>query len=281
MKIAVILLIVLTLFFLTIPTAQAADQHGLNYSSLKDQYIKNHPGQVIIPFPWEASTSTKVLPLNYEIPAAPSNNLSINACRNQFEAASLVITAQKDISGIGISVPNLYDEQGNSIPADAINVRIVKAWYQADDLDVYMNHPGSRFLTPELLLKDESLVKVDYVNWTNYLKVTINGVEQYIDTSNPTGTIPDSAKILDAASLQPFSLSTNENKQIWLTVHVPGDTPAGDYFGDITITIPSQSPVVMNFSVTVLPFDLEPAPIEYALYYRGIIPSTPREGINS
>ena len=44
----------------------------------------------------------------------------------------------------------------------------------------------SDYLTPELLLKDDSLVKVDYVTKTNYLKVTINGVEQYIDISNPT-----------------------------------------------------------------------------------------------
>ncbi len=130
--------------------------------------------------------------------------------------------------------------------------------------------PWQIFLAPELLLKDDSLVKVDYVNKTNYLKVTINGVEQYIDISNPTATFPSNAQIHDASSLQPFSLKANENKQIWLTVHVPSNTPAGDYYGNITITTPSEAPVMMNFSVTVLPFDLEPAPVEYGLYYRGV-----------
>ncbi len=45
--------------------------------------------------------------------------------------------------------------------------------------------------------------------------------------------------------------------------------PSGDYYGDITITTPSEAPVLMNLKVTVLPFDLEPAPLEYAIYYTG------------
>ena len=64
----------------------------------------------------------------------------------------------------------------------------------------YRLHPGF-YLTPELLLKDDSLVNVDYVNKTNYLKVTINGSEQYIDISNPTATFPSNAQIHDAPSL--------------------------------------------------------------------------------
>ena len=126
------------------------------------------------------------------------------------------------------------------------------------------------YLTPELLLKDDSLVKVDYVTKTNYLKVTINGVQQYIDISSPTATVPKTAQIRDATTLQPFSLKANENKQIWITVHVPGTTPAGNYSGNITINAPSETPVTMNFSVRVLPFDLEPAPLDYGLYYFGV-----------
>jgi len=252
-----------------------------NYTSLKNEYIKNHPGQSIIPFPWEPSTSIKVLPFNYDIPAAPANNLSITACRDQFESASFIITAQKDLSGIAINVPDLSSAQGNTIPADAINVRLVKAWYQADDTNIYIRHPGSRYLTPELLLKDDNLVKVDYVNKINYLKVTINGVQQYIDISTPTSTFPSNAQIQDTPSLQPFSLAANENKQIWLTAHIPYNTPSGDYYGDITITTPSGTPVIMNVRVTVLPFELEPSPLEYAIYYKGQLTSTPQQGINS
>jgi hypothetical protein len=220
-----------------------------------------------------------VLPVNYNVPAAPGNNISITACQDQFETGSFIITAQKDLSGIAINVPDLSDAQGNTIPADAIDVRLVKVWYQAGDGTII--NTGKRVLTPELLLKDDSLVKVDYVNKINYLKVSINGVQQFIDISNPKGTFPGNAEIYDTPSLQPFSLATNENKQIWLTVHVPDTTPSGDYFGDITITTPSEAPVMMNVKVTVLPFDLEPASVTYAIYYRGKIPPSPTQGINS
>ena len=277
MKKVAMLIVILTIFLVVVPAVQATD-----YASLKTAYINSHPGQAIIPFPWEPSTSVKVLPFNYEIPAAPANNFSITAARNEFEAASFILTAQKDLSGITISVPDLYNSQGNSIPANAINVRTVKVWYQADDKDIWIADHGSelQFLTPELLLKDDSLVKVDYVNKINYLKVTINGTEQYIDISSPTATLPSNAQIHDAPSLQPFSLKTNENKQIWLTVLVPGNTPAGDYYGDITLASPSETPVILNFSVKVLPFDLEPSPIEYAIYYRGTVSSSEKAGIH-
>jgi hypothetical protein len=250
-----------------------------NNASLKNEYIQNHPGQSIIPFPWESSTSIRVLPFNYEIPAAPANNVSITACRDEFESGSFIINARKDLSGIEINIPDLYNAQGNYIPADAINIRLVKVWYQAGEGIQYSMPEG--ILAPELLLKDDSLVMVDYVNRTNYLKVTINGVQQYIEISNRTGTFPDTAEIHDTLSLQPFSLKENENKQVWLTVHIPNTTPSGDYYGDISLTTPSEAPMLMNFKITVLPFDLEPPPLKYGIYYRGTIPVEPREGIHS
>src|SRR4030042_2581008 len=192
-------ILALAILCLAVPAVQAAD-----YALLKNDYIKAHPGQAIIPYPWEPVTSTKVLPFNYEVSAAPGNTLSITACRNEFEPASFVITAQKDISGINIIVPDLKNAQGNTIPADAIDVRLVKVWYQANDNAI--QYTTGRFLTPELLIKDDSLVKVDYATKTNNLKVTINGVEQYIDISNRYATFPSNARIQDASSLQPFSL---------------------------------------------------------------------------
>ncbi len=263
-------------FFALVPLAEAAD-----YPALKNAYISSHPGQTIIPFPWDISTSVKVLPLNYNIPAAPGNTLSITACRDQFESGSFVITAQKDLAGITIGVPDLTSAQGNRIPADALNVRLVKAWYQADDTNILIDQPGSRFLTPELLLKDDSLVKVDYTNKVNYLRVTVNGAQQYIDISSPSAKFPSNAQFQDAQTLQPFSLATNENKQVWLTVHVPANTPSGDYSGDLTITTPSGNPVLMNVKVTVLPYELEPSPLEYAIYYRGGVTSAAQPGITA
>jgi PKD repeat protein len=270
-----ICLLILTILFCSMPVL-AADP----YAAQKAAYITAHPGQSLIPYSWNTSTTSQVLPFDYSIPAAPGNNISLSACRNEFEPASLIITAQKNITAIGVSVSDLKNNLGNTIPSAAVDVRLVKVWYQANANDIFYNTPN-KFLTPELLLKDDSLVKVDYVNKVNYLKVTISGSSQYVDISTPTAVFPTAATVNDAASLQPFSLITNESKQIWLTVHVPDNAPAGDYNGSITITSASEIPVILNLKVTVLPFDLEPSPVEYSLYYRGRIPVTPQAGINS
>jgi hypothetical protein len=261
-------------------TRICSDSVCKTFAELKNEYIGSHPGQAVIPYPWEPITSTRVLPFDYEVPAAPGNVVSISACRDEFEAASFVITAQKDLSGIAIDVPNLVDAQGNTIPSSAIDVRIVKVWYQAAENSIDFATPGC-FLAPELLLKDDGLVSVNYDTKTNYLKVTINGSEQTIDISNPDAVFPSNAEIHDAATLQPFSLKANENKQIWVTVHVPSNAPSGDYYGMFTLSAPSETPVNMNFGVRVLPFDLEPSPLEYAICYRGMLSSGTTNGINS
>jgi hypothetical protein len=263
--------------------AICADSVCETFSALKNKYMAAHPGQAIVPFPWEPSTSTRVLPFNYEIPAAPGNVVSISACRGQFEAASFVLTALKDLSGITIAVPDLKDAQGNTIPSSDIDVRLVKVWHQAAADNIEYTTTGSSPsypavgypLTPELLLKEDRLVNVDYANKLNYLNVTISGVQQYIDISSPSATVPTTAEIHDAVTLQPFSLKANENKQIWMTARVPTTTPAGNYSGSITINASSETPVTMTLNVTVLPFDLEPAPVEYAIYYLGVVTYDP------
>jgi hypothetical protein len=278
-----LLIFLIILLLLGVSIYKIAYEHkevNIDNSPINGKYPAGLSGQAMTLYPWNPTSPIRILPFDYIVPAVPDNTFSLTACRNEFEPASFIISAQKDLSGIGISVPDLKNDQGYMIPSTAIDVRLVKAWYQANIGDIWYDTPG-KYLVPELLLKDDSLVKADYVNQTNYLKVTINGVEQYIDISSPSATVPASAKITDASTLQPFTMAANENKQIWLTVHVPANTPAGDYKGDITITAPSEDPVIMSFTVTVLPFDLASAPLEYGIYYRGIIPDSPRTGIDS
>lgn len=252
--------------------AHKPDEQNAKYLSLKEGYAKNHPNQILILYPWNPTSPVKILPFDFVVPAVPGNNLSIRGCPDQFASASFVINTQDDISDIGITASDLRDAHNASISSDEINIRLVKVWYQAGGDDIWYEKPGS-VPVPELLLKDDSLVKVDHTNRFNYLKVTINGNQQYIDISNPKGTFPVYAEIHDSPLLQPFSMKKNENKQIWMTIHIPDTTPAGDYQGMITITTPSYTPVTMNFSVVVLPFTLEPAVVEYALYYRGVLSS--------
>ena len=93
MKKHVFLIFALTICFLVVPAVQATET--ADYAALKTAYINSHPGQSILPFPWDPGTSVKVLPFDYEIPASPGNTFSLTACRNESEPASFIINSQK------------------------------------------------------------------------------------------------------------------------------------------------------------------------------------------
>jgi hypothetical protein len=270
----IVLLIVALLGANVYYSTHKQDLQHAPYINIKEDLNKKNSGQDMILYPWNPTSAIKILPLNYSVPSTPGNTISLKVCPGEFESASFIITARKDISGIRIEPGDLHDTRGSSIPGDAIDIRLVKAWYQAADGQIGgYDKPGS-FLTPELLVRDDAMVNVDYVNRTNFMRVEIHDSQYYIDISTPNATFPDDAEIQDAVSLQPFSMKMHENKQIWVTVHVPDATPAGEYVGTIAMTAPSASPVLMDFRVTVLPFTLEPAPMRYILYYSGRVADT-------
>jgi hypothetical protein len=233
----------------------------------------------LILYPWHPTSPKLILPIDYRVPAVPGDSISIRACPGQFESATFVMSAQENLSNIVITASDLQSSSGDRLSSDNLDIRLVKVWYKAGK-DIYFER-GAHVLVPELLLKDDSLVKVDYTTQTNYLRVTINGTQQYVDISSPDATVPVNAEVYDASVLQPFSMNTGENKQVWITVHIPDTAQAGDYHGTITITPEGEPAETMNFTVTVLPFSLEPAPVEYALYYLGIISSNPTPVLSS
>ena len=128
---------------------------------------------------------------------------------------------------------------------------------------------GATTLTPELLLKDDSLVKIDERDKKNYLKVRVRGKDEYIDITKANLKFPEGAEIHDANSLFPFDVPANTNKQIWLTFHVPDDAAAGDYTGTLSVRSGEKLLNTINIQLTVLPFDLQKPAIEYSLYYTG------------
>jgi len=243
--------------------------------SAKNAVLTN---STIATYPWEPINQTKILPTTFPLPVATGNSLSIQASRGQFEPASFIIRASKALSGIQINASDLTGTGHQKIPASAVDIRLVKCWYQSGDGTITQN---KTVLVPELLLRDDALVHVDTVNKMNYLKVSLNGTEQYIDISSPDAVFPDNAIIKDAKTLQPFNLYAHTNKQVWVTVHVPKDIPSGDYAGSIQITVPGKDTVTLRLSVTVLPFDLPQPTMEYSIYYRGRLSVTTPKVISS
>ena len=197
-----------------------------------------------------------------------SDQISFRASRGEFQPASFVIHSNEDISDLQISTTHLISGS-NSISPENIDIRVVKCWYQAGYDISDSNH---KHLTPELLLKDDSLIKVE--NGENYLKLT-NGTYMWISDPSPVPKYQrysiDEIPVTDAQSLQPLDIPANTNKQFWITAKVPLNTPDGSYTGHIELSTPTGLLHQINLTLQVLPFTLSRPVLTYSIYYYGIL----------
>lgn len=226
-----------------------------------------------------AATNTKILPASTISPSYLSDQMLITASPGEYKPASFVIWTRQDITSL---LPQPTDLEGviSSIPYSNIDIRAVKPWYQAG-YDIDVGHAG-RYLTPELLLKDDSLVKVEGENWDlwnvsnpnakNYLKV--NG--DYIDISENHAAVSGfsitpvtSLPISDAAILQPLDIPAGYNQQFWVKIYIPQNTPSGTYNGEIKLKIGYRVIGELQLRLQVLPIKLADPYLTYSIFYRG------------
>ncbi len=184
-----------------------------------------------------------------------------------------------------------FTDGTHSFAASNLDTYIAKIWYQAGRYVTKKIPRNRHFLTQELLLKNENLIRVTHsakeregqAFGENELWITdtdgSNG--HYINISTPSTTadptFPDrkTIKFNDAKELQPFALN-NTYKLLWSIVRIPESIPAGTYTS--TITIKQGAKVLRSFPLTVevLPFDLSKPRIVYGLYYNGkLVANTP------
>ena len=230
-------------------------------------------------YPWEPTSSILILPKTYPVPAALGNTLSVQACRGEYEPASFILRSIKKLPYITIKTSNLSTKTGKIIPSEAIDIRLVKCRFQAGSGDLLQKH--EKILVPELLLKDNDLVRVDLDKQINALRGFQNGKIQYFDITRPESKIPSDAVINDATRLEPFDLAPDFNQQIWLTIKIPESAESGQYHGLVSIQSMGKSLADLDLDVNVLPFELPPPALEYAIYYRGKLVPADKAAIGS
>ncbi|NCD09650.1 MAG: DUF4091 domain-containing protein [Negativicutes bacterium] len=202
-------------------------------------------------------------------PGRPVTSFAVTACRGEYEPLSFVLRPRTSLSGVQISVGDLEGENG-SIPSDAVDIRVVKCWFQAGT-KIYQTN--KRILVSELLLKDDKLIRVDQKNGHNYMRqVSATGEESYVLISGDESIDISNLKPLDAPSLRPTDIDAGENKQFFLTVRVPESASSGIYKGKLRLTADNAFVRELPISLNVLPFDLEKPALRYGLYYRGKLP---------
>ena len=212
-----------------------------------------------------AMSSVKRLPTTEPTDGVKSGVLGFVAAKGEFEPASFVIKSDKAAKKVVLTPTDLKNGKGDTIPASALDLKVLKIWYQAGTgWHSYFADTTGRTLVPELLLNDETLVKLDPVKKDNYLRVTnAQGKVEYVWISNyvelevPFNTWEN--KIADAPTLQPFTLDAKAWKQIWVTLEAPKKAE-GLYKGEIKVTIDGKKMQSIPVAVRVLPFEL-PAPM--------------------
>ena len=181
--------------------------------------------------------------------SALATGLDAVAARGATEALSLVIRSDVAVQALSIQAADLV-QGGKTLPADVIDIRLVKVWYQAGNAwFAEIADPDRPVLVPELLLHNDDLVRTDAKARSNF--VLAKG--RHLPCTQ-AGLVPDD----DAAALQPFRLAPGEARQLFLTLAVPGDAAAGCYTGRLSFTADGRPAGSLPVTLRVLPYTLPP-----------------------
>lgn len=197
-----------------------------------------------------------------------TDTLQIIAAKNEFESASFLVFAFQP-SKLTFKVTDLYSGD-NVISASALDMYMVKRWIRCGG--AWMSYHADKYqrvLVPDLLLKDENLLRVDEVRRTNELRFSYPNKTVYADVSqfsatNDPGFNPDREPVLDADELQPVTIpAPGRTQQMWINFNAPKQAPAGLYEGSIHIYADGKEAGTLKVQVRVLPFDLPEAKTYY------------------
>jgi hypothetical protein len=232
---------------------------GVNYVSLYN----------VNPTKFEPLTGT-----NLPAGATILDTLRFNATPGEYEPGSFILKTTVALTDVRLEISNLTSGL-NSIPGTAIDPYIAKVWWQAG-INTIFNDDGEDALVQELLIRQDTLIKVNYSSISNQLLVKnkSTGVFSYTDISSRIATFPTNVEINDATTLQPFKVGTDRYKQLYFIVKVPTGTPAGWYKGTITLRNGSTLLKTVPIRVRVYPFTLQEPVILYGCYYSaGVVAS--------
>jgi len=195
-----------------------------------------------------------------------SDTIEVRSSPGEYIAATFVINADRVLSSLNISVDDLVGDSG-TITSDNIDINIVKNWYQKGNIISYLVGYNTRLYVSELLLKNSSLVNVQYISDTEGWNQLYTQEYGYIEINNLTDPAYIYATVEDSEYLQPVVLQPNTNIQYWLTIYIPSDTISDTYIGNINILNDGVTIDNIILFVDVLPFTLPSSPIDISLYY--------------
>ena len=234
-------------------------------------------GRSLVAWPVRAITNRRIMPAP-EPPERVGGTIRMRACPGEIEPASFVVYPIGQEMTV-LPVLSDLDGPGLGLRARHFDIYAIKRWYQAGEGGTRFpfKEEGVRALVPELLLKDDSLVRVDDAERENYLKLRREDGDEYIWISFPRGedapwgpegraNLTDEP-VWDTEELQPVTIPANTAKQFWLTARVPSYAPAGTYRGEVAIRSGDALVATLPVELEVLPFELAENPLESSIYF--------------
>ena len=164
---------------------------------------------------WTDHATVKIRPNTP--PKTDQTSASLKGARNEFEPFQLVVTADSGaLSGVDVTVSDLTDDHGDTIPAG--NIMIYKEAY-------------IKVTTP-------STIQGGTGEWPDAL---IPKKDEYVG---------------EVRNAFPASVGAGRNQPVWIEVYIPPTAAAGVYAGSATVTATGQNPVIVPIQLTVWDFTL-------------------------
>ena len=220
----------------------------------------------------DAMSDIRRVPELYPVDGKIAAPLEYIGAKGEYEAGSFLVYPMKNVDKLDFEVSPLKNKSGAVIPASAIDLKIMKVWYQAGSAwHGYFADALGRLLVPELLLNDESIIYADPETQDNYiLYKNKDGSESYfwasasfMVTNYAFSNQVNIALVSDAPTLQSAVLNKGEFKQFFATLHIPSDAKEGIYKGTITMKAEGRKFGEIPVTVRVLPFELPVAKTNY------------------
>ena len=236
---------------------------------------------------WAVPAMSEMMRLPDKTPedGAKGGTVTIIAAKDEYEPGSFVVRSDEDLGKVEFTLSEFRSDADVLFPADALDLKFVKAWYQNRNAWFsYFGDTGFK-LCPELLVNDEDLIRVDAEKAANYARLVGADGRAHERWINPprqmamnregkkwksswnldANFLSMSPEFRDAERLRPVALGAGEAKQFFLTAHVAKGQPAGLYRGAVRMKRVADGAALgeVPVSICVLPFAL-PAPCTYA-----------------
>ncbi len=245
---------------------------------------KEHTGP-LVHFAIPAMSDYQRLPDLFPPDGQALATVTIIAARDEYEPGSFLLYPLRSLGKVTLALEPFTSAQGDVFPTENLDLKVIKVWYQnANAWYSYFGDTGLK-LTPELLLNDEDLIRVDTERVQNFARLTeADGTVSYewitppleFDRRYPehyrktTVFQPMKPNFRDAATLQPVTLDDGQFKQFFLTAHVAANTRPGLYTGAIAVSQGDTRLATVPVAIRVLPFQL-PQPKTYHDPYKDYI----------